>query len=106
MTQDDATDVIQSLLPGQGGWADWSILDPSEAQVGIMEHKTHGPASRVILGRSRKGFDGAVQAAKETVAEWAKPPAPREKKKDPLALPQEELPITEAPGGPPEAPKK
>jgi hypothetical protein len=44
-----------------------------------------------VLGRARGGFDIALQRAKEKIAEWDRPKEPKEKKKDPNELPQEEL---------------
>jgi len=91
--QDEALAAMQKLFPGQGAWTDWSVLDAMERRVGILEHVGRGPASRLLMGCSRKSWAEAIERAQEKAAGWDKPKEKKPKEPDPNELPQEELPI-------------
>jgi len=107
VSMDEALDAMRKLCPGMGAWVDWNLMDPTEAQVGILEHQGQGPATRVCLGRGRSQrgglgpWDVAMEKAREKVASWGQPKEPRKPKEpDPDELPQEELLLDAAPPAP------
>ena len=91
MTREDAERAIQKLCPGRGGWAATPPTDVHRYEVGVLEHRGPGPATRVVLGWSKKDWETAIERVREKLARMSEPPERRPRKKDPRELPQEEM---------------
>lgn len=91
MTREEAERAIQKLCPGRGGWAATPPTDEHRYEVGVLEHGDPGPATRVVLGWSKKDWGQAIENAVQKLWRMDQPIERRARKKDPRELPQEEM---------------